>query len=184
MSPRCVLKLPVEELLCVTMTTSMLREDGPRRVFSRGSIEVFVCEGVAAGFLDADQPFTFFLENAALQAPPKKLTEFLIFRVLIALRLPVVYNNRVIRGDGFLRGVDPSFITSVASLKEAPAHTRCLCLPGVTDYLSAEISTSKQKKFSLVTFVDTPGLVDGDMVYPFNVNSAITWLGTSLQRRV
>lgn len=184
MSPRCVLKLPVEELLCVTMTTSMLREDGPRRVFSRDSIEVFVCEGVAAGFLDADQPFAFFLENAALQAPPKKLTEFLIFRVLIALRLPVVYNNRVIRGDGFLRGVDPSFITSVASLKEAPAHTRCLCLPGVTDYLSAEISTSKQKKFSLVTFVDTPGLVDGDMVYPFSVNSAITWLGTSLQRRV
>ncbi len=49
------------------------------------------------------------------------------------------------------------------------------------DYLSAEISTSKQKKFSLVTFVDTPGLVDGDMVYPFDVNSAITWLGMSLQ---
>ncbi|MED6237870.1 hypothetical protein ATANTOWER_027272 [Ataeniobius toweri] len=45
------------------------------------------------------------------------------------------------------------------------------------DYLSAEISTSKQKKFSLVTFVDTPGLVDGDMIYPFDVNSAITWLG-------
>lgn len=49
------------------------------------------------------------------------------------------------------------------------------------DYLSAEISTSKQKKFNLVTFVDTPGLVDGDMVYPFDVNSAITWLGMSLQ---
>lgn len=48
------------------------------------------------------------------------------------------------------------------------------------DYLSAEISTSKQKKFSLVTFVDTPGLVDGDMIYPFDVNSAITWLGVSL----
>ncbi|KTF93834.1 hypothetical protein cypCar_00014397, partial [Cyprinus carpio] len=48
---------------------------------------------------------------------------------------------------------------------------------GVTDYLSAEISTSKQKKFSLVTFVDTPGLVDGDMVYPFDVNSAITSFG-------
>lgn len=56
-----------------------------------------------------------------------------------------------------------------------------VCVSGVTDYLSAEISTSKQKKFSLLTFVDTPGLVDGDMVYPFNVNSAITWLGMSLQ---
>ena len=38
---------------------------------------------------------------------------------------------------------------------------------GVVDYLSTEISTSKQKKFPLVTFVDTPGLVDGDMNYPF-----------------
>lgn len=48
---------------------------------------------------------------------------------------------------------------------------------GVTDYLNTEISTSKQKKFSLVTFVDTPGLVDGDMKYPFDVNKAILWLG-------
>merc|ERR1711936_1188765 len=28
-----------------------------------------------------------------------------------------------------------------------------------------------------VTFVDTPGLVDGDMNYPFDVNQAILWLG-------
>lgn len=54
-----------------------------------------------------------------------------------------------------------------------------LYILGVTDYLRAEISTSKQKKFSLVTFVDTPGLVDGDMVYPFDVNSAITSFGKS-----
>lgn len=52
-----------------------------------------------------------------------------------------------------------------------------MCVPGLTDYLSSEISTSKQKKFSLVTFVDTPGLVDGDMVYPFDVNAAITSFG-------
>lgn len=48
---------------------------------------------------------------------------------------------------------------------------------GVVEYLSTEISTSKQKKFSLVTFVDTPGLVDGDMKYPFDVEQAIFWLG-------
>lgn len=81
-------------------------------------------------------------------------------------------------------GLNFSFITFCYHefiLKEAPVHTQCLYVSGVTDYLSAEISTSKQKKFSLVTFVDTPGLVDGDMVYPFDVNSAITWLGTSLQ---
>ncbi|GLG92439.1 Protein of unknown function [Gryllus bimaculatus] len=49
-------------------------------------------------------------------------------------------------------------------------------IQGVVDFLSTEISTSKQKKFSLVTFVDTPGLVDGDMQYPFDVNEAILWL--------
>ena len=48
---------------------------------------------------------------------------------------------------------------------------------GLVEYLSTEISTSKQKKFPLVTFVDTPGLVDGDMNYPFDVNEAILWLG-------
>ena len=52
-----------------------------------------------------------------------------------------------------------------------------VCCAGITDYLTTEISTSKQKKFSLVTFVDTPGLVDGDMKYPFDVNRAILWLG-------
>lgn len=49
------------------------------------------------------------------------------------------------------------------------------------DYLNTEISTSKQKKFSLVTFIDTPGLVDGDMKYPFDVNQAMLWLGKSLK---
>lgn len=75
----------------------------------------------------------------------------------------------------------PSSRSPLASDARPERSSRPLCVSGVTDYLSAEISTSKQKKFSLLTFVDTPGLVDGDMVYPFNVNSAITWLGMSLQ---
>ncbi|XP_071448885.1 sarcalumenin-like isoform X2 [Hetaerina americana] len=49
---------------------------------------------------------------------------------------------------------------------------------GVTDFLSTEVSTSKQKKFSLVSFVDTPGLVDGDLNYPFDVQGALQWLGS------
>ena len=49
-------------------------------------------------------------------------------------------------------------------------------MPNLTDYLTTEISTSKQKKFPLVTFVDSPGLVDGDMCYPFDVNESILWL--------
>jgi len=50
-------------------------------------------------------------------------------------------------------------------------------IEGVPDYLTTEISTSKQKKFNLVMFVDTPGLVDGDMLYPFDVNKSIEFLG-------
>ncbi|XP_040010800.1 uncharacterized protein si:dkey-98f17.5 isoform X2 [Xiphias gladius] len=68
-------------------------------------------------------------------------------------------------------------LTGNATLHLYPHFRPLLEFKGVMDYLSAEISTSKQKKFSLVTFVDTPGLVDGDMIYPFNVNNAITWLG-------
>ena len=51
------------------------------------------------------------------------------------------------------------------------------CVPGVPEYVTTEISTSKQKKFNLVMFVDTPGLVDGDMLYPFDVNQSIEFLG-------
>ncbi|XP_046904453.1 uncharacterized protein si:dkey-98f17.5 [Hypomesus transpacificus] len=68
-------------------------------------------------------------------------------------------------------------LTGNATLHLYPHFRPLLEFKGVTDYLSAEISTSKQKKFSLVTFVDTPGLVDGDMIYPFDVNRAITSFG-------
>ena len=48
---------------------------------------------------------------------------------------------------------------------------------GLISYLNTEICTSKQKKFPLVTFIDTPGLVDGGMNYPFDVNEGLLWLG-------
>ncbi|CAF2520704.1 unnamed protein product [Rotaria sp. Silwood2] len=50
-------------------------------------------------------------------------------------------------------------------------------IPGLLNYLTTEISSSKQKKFPLVSFIDTPGLVDGAMAYPFDVEQAILWLG-------
>ncbi|KAL4223617.1 hypothetical protein ACF0H5_017086 [Mactra antiquata] len=68
-------------------------------------------------------------------------------------------------------------LTGNATLHLYPHFEPLRQIEGVTDYLCTEISTSKQKKFSLVTFVDTPGLVDGDMKYPFDVNKSILWLG-------
>jgi len=53
-------------------------------------------------------------------------------------------------------------------------------MEGVTDYINTEITTSRQKKFGLVTLIDTPGLVDGDMKYPFDVNKAILWMGENI----
>ncbi|TRY70520.1 hypothetical protein TCAL_10665 [Tigriopus californicus] len=68
-------------------------------------------------------------------------------------------------------------LTGNATLHLYPHFQPLLDFPGVVDYLQTEVSTSKEKKFPLVTFVDTPGLVDGDMNYPFDVNEAILWLG-------
>lgn len=43
----------------------------------------------------------------------------------------------------------------------------------INDYVTTEVSSSKQKNFNLITFIDTPGLVDGEMNYPFDVDRAI-----------
>lgn len=68
-------------------------------------------------------------------------------------------------------------LTGQATLHLYPHFKELQEFSGVVEYLCTEISTSKQKKFSLVTFVDTPGLVDGDMKYPFDVDQTILWLG-------
>lgn len=68
-------------------------------------------------------------------------------------------------------------LTGNATLHLYPHFKPLQQIEGVAEYLTTEISASKQKKFSLVTFIDTPGLVDGDMKYPFNVDQAIVWLG-------
>ena len=47
---------------------------------------------------------------------------------------------------------------------------------GLNANIFTEISTSKEKNFSCVDIVDSPGLVDGDMCYPFEVGKVITWL--------
>ena len=43
-----------------------------------------------------------------------------------------------------------------------------------------EVCLSKAKRFPVVTFVDTPGLVDGTMQYPFDVDRSIIWLSKTV----
>lgn len=45
--------------------------------------------------------------------------------------------------------------------------------PEIYNGLQTEISTSKERAFNLVTFIDTPGLVDGSFHYPFPVEDVI-----------
>ncbi|MFT7814745.1 uncharacterized protein LOC111840496 isoform X3 [Arapaima gigas] len=68
-------------------------------------------------------------------------------------------------------------LTGNATLHLYPHFKPLQQVKGVSEYLTTEICTSRQKRFSLVTFVDTPGLVDGDVKYPFDVSEAILWLG-------
>ncbi|XP_048848334.1 uncharacterized protein si:ch211-11k18.4 [Brienomyrus brachyistius] len=68
-------------------------------------------------------------------------------------------------------------LTGNATLHLYPHFKPLQEFKGVSEYLCTEICTSRQKRFSLVTFVDTPGLVDGDMKYPFDVDQALLWLG-------
>ncbi|MBN3307663.1 uncharacterized protein LOC136767852 [Amia ocellicauda] len=68
-------------------------------------------------------------------------------------------------------------LTGNATLHLYPHFKSLQQFKGVSEYMGTEISTSRQKRFSLVTFVDTPGLVDGDMKYPFDVDQALLWLG-------
>lgn len=71
-------------------------------------------------------------------------------------------------------------LTGNATLHLYPHLNPLNHMEGVMDYVGTEISTSKQRKFSLVTFIDTPGLVDGDMKYPFDVNKSILWIGENI----
>ncbi|XP_037647490.1 uncharacterized protein si:ch211-11k18.4 [Sebastes umbrosus] len=68
-------------------------------------------------------------------------------------------------------------LTGNATLHLYPHFKPLQEFKGVSEYLSTEICTSRQKRFSLVTFVDSPGLVDGDMKYPFDVDEVLMWLG-------
>lgn len=68
-------------------------------------------------------------------------------------------------------------LTGKATLHLYPHFKALEKIKGVVEYLNTEICPSKVREFPLVTFIDTPGLVDGEMQYPFDVEKAITWLG-------
>ncbi|XP_054719250.1 uncharacterized protein LOC129228592, partial [Uloborus diversus] len=126
--------------------------------------------------------------NLELLAPRKKITALLIGNhsagkssfINWYIEEHILKTGVAIETQGFTfitSGRKRETLTGNATLHLYP-HFKPLCeIKGLIDYISTEISTSKQKKFSLVTFIDTPGLVDGEMNYPFDVDKAIKFLG-------
>lgn len=53
------------------------------------------------------------------------------------------------------------FLFLLAQLFQHLRHELKPFTPGIYDGLMTEVSTSKERCFNLVTFIDTPGLVDG-----------------------
>eukprot|EP00045_Choanoeca_perplexa_P004047 m.35147 g.35147 ORF g.35147 m.35147 type:complete len:446 (-) comp12369_c0_seq2:136-1473(-) len=51
----------------------------------------------------------------------------------------------------------------------------------LTTTIMTQVSTSRAKAFPLITFVDTPGLVDGQMKYSFDIERSLTALGAAVE---
>jgi len=142
-------------------------------------------------YTDPDSGLVKIAENLKLHllAPRKKITVLLIGNhsagkssfINWYIEEHVQKTGVAIETQGFTfvtSGRKRESLTGNATLHLYPHFEPLRQIDNVTDYMTTEIVTSKQKKFSLVTFVDTPGLVDGDMKYPFDVNDAILWLGS------
>eukprot|EP00696_Hemimastix_kukwesjijk_P008695 gnl/Hemi2/20995_TR6963_c0_g1_i1.p1 gnl/Hemi2/20995_TR6963_c0_g1~~gnl/Hemi2/20995_TR6963_c0_g1_i1.p1 ORF type:complete len:469 (+),score=129.52 gnl/Hemi2/20995_TR6963_c0_g1_i1:69-1475(+) len=63
-----------------------------------------------------------------------------------------------------------------ATLELFPHLKGLAALPGVVETLQTEISVSAEHQFPLVTLIDTPGLTDGNLEYPFKVEEVIQFL--------
>lgn len=59
------------------------------------------------------------------------------------------------------------------TLGNFPGLDRVGQLPGVADHLTTEFCTSDKRAFRSLELIDTPGLVDGNVRYPFDVDAAM-----------
>lgn len=64
-------------------------------------------------------------------------------------------------------------LTGNATMHLYPHFKPLTEIDGMINYLATEVTTSCAKDAPLCHLVDTPGLVDGEMKYPFDVNNAI-----------
>ncbi|XXQ36182.1 G domain-containing protein [Plasmodiophora brassicae] len=64
-----------------------------------------------------------------------------------------------------------------ATIKHKPWLAQIESFAGAVDNLSTQISASRKNLFAMCDFIDTPGLTDGSLKYPYPVNEILEWLG-------
>eukprot|EP00038_Savillea_parva_P016550 m.17172 g.17172 ORF g.17172 m.17172 type:complete len:461 (-) comp3462_c0_seq2:186-1568(-) len=74
-------------------------------------------------------------------------------------------------------GIKRQTLTGEATIELFPHMKGLEDCAGVANCITTEIVTSQHQSFPMITFVDTPGLIDGDAKYPYDIDAALLWLG-------
>lgn len=59
------------------------------------------------------------------------------------------------------------------TIKYLPSLASLQSVPGVLAHLETKVSVHEARDFRMIDFIDTPGLVDGNVEYPFDVQKAL-----------
>lgn len=76
-------------------------------------------------------------------------------------------------------GKKRSTLTGEATIRLYPHMDGLNRCAGVANCIRTEIVESTVRSFPMVTFIDTPGLIDNNIDYPYDVDAALLWLARS-----
>ena len=65
-----------------------------------------------------------------------------------------------------------------ATLKIYPELKNLKAIKESVDYIGTEVTASQNNQLNLINFIDTPGLIDSEMKYPFDINEMILSLAS------
>ena len=65
-----------------------------------------------------------------------------------------------------------------ATLKIYPELKNLKAIKESVDYIGTEVTASQSNQLNLINFIDTPGLIDSEMKYPFDINEMILSLAS------
>eukprot|EP00916_Digyalum_oweni_P005278 GHVL01009259.1.p1 GENE.GHVL01009259.1~~GHVL01009259.1.p1 ORF type:complete len:426 (-),score=52.59 GHVL01009259.1:1168-2445(-) len=96
------------------------------------------------------------------------------------VREPLQKTGVAIETAGFtfvINGNSPSELKGESTLMVIPfLEELCRIHPDFIDHLSAKTFPAAESRLTLVNLIDTPGLADGDLKYPFDIDAITKWL--------